>query len=428
MPPRNHKNWLKEPAVEYISSECYNNHKIFEQEQKESSLSWWDQKYMLGHYSKLRHQLAKAGITVDSAYVTNLLGNAAGGKHRGFAYDGSYGSSLNIDLSDRGFPGLNFFASMAWRTGTNLSSKIDNQFTVSQIWGSPTIRLVNLYFLETLFDDRLILKAGRTCAGDDFLANPDIYGKFVNNAFCGNPVSVFFNIPFTAYPKATWGAMIDVKPWEWLSAKFGIYNANTKIQKNKYHGGNFTFSSTNGVVWITEWAGLLNHSSTSLGLPGTYKVGFYYLNGSREKFAGGSERGDPGLYFLFDQKLYSPKGNHSEGGLTAFISNIIQPKNRNLFPLFFNGGFTYKGIFSSRPKDTVALGFVYGDYSSDLNKKQRKNGERVQTYETVLELNYLAQLTNWLYVVPDFQYIIRPKGTNTPNAFLIGVQIGLDNW
>jgi hypothetical protein len=26
MPPRNHSNWTKTPKVEYISSECYNNH------------------------------------------------------------------------------------------------------------------------------------------------------------------------------------------------------------------------------------------------------------------------------------------------------------------------------------------------------------------------------------------------------------------
>ena len=32
MPPRNHKNWLSTPKVEYISSECYNNYSIFEQE------------------------------------------------------------------------------------------------------------------------------------------------------------------------------------------------------------------------------------------------------------------------------------------------------------------------------------------------------------------------------------------------------------
>ncbi|MDB2390716.1 aromatic ring-hydroxylating dioxygenase subunit alpha [Alphaproteobacteria bacterium] len=32
MPPRNHKKWLATPKVEYISSECYNNYEIYEQE------------------------------------------------------------------------------------------------------------------------------------------------------------------------------------------------------------------------------------------------------------------------------------------------------------------------------------------------------------------------------------------------------------
>ena len=33
MPPRNHKNWLKQPKVEYISSEIYSSYELFEQEQ-----------------------------------------------------------------------------------------------------------------------------------------------------------------------------------------------------------------------------------------------------------------------------------------------------------------------------------------------------------------------------------------------------------
>ena len=34
MAPRNHKNWSATPKVEYISSECYNNYEIFEEEIK----------------------------------------------------------------------------------------------------------------------------------------------------------------------------------------------------------------------------------------------------------------------------------------------------------------------------------------------------------------------------------------------------------
>ncbi len=32
MPARNHKKWLAQPKIEYISSECYNNYQIYEQE------------------------------------------------------------------------------------------------------------------------------------------------------------------------------------------------------------------------------------------------------------------------------------------------------------------------------------------------------------------------------------------------------------
>ena len=41
MPPRNHKNWTKEPNVEYISSECYNNAEIFAQEQEQIFSKVW---------------------------------------------------------------------------------------------------------------------------------------------------------------------------------------------------------------------------------------------------------------------------------------------------------------------------------------------------------------------------------------------------
>ena len=41
MPPRNHKSWKAQPTVEYISSECYNNHAIFEQEQKQIFSKVW---------------------------------------------------------------------------------------------------------------------------------------------------------------------------------------------------------------------------------------------------------------------------------------------------------------------------------------------------------------------------------------------------
>ena len=41
MAPRNHKNWLSTPKVEHISSECYNNYSIYEQEIEQIFAKVW---------------------------------------------------------------------------------------------------------------------------------------------------------------------------------------------------------------------------------------------------------------------------------------------------------------------------------------------------------------------------------------------------
>ena len=51
MAPRNHNNWLKIPNVEYISSECYNNREIFEQEQEQIFSKVW---VPICHISEMR--------------------------------------------------------------------------------------------------------------------------------------------------------------------------------------------------------------------------------------------------------------------------------------------------------------------------------------------------------------------------------------
>lgn len=376
---------------------------------------------LIGNHSATKERLAENGITILSSFTTDMVGNPVGGKARGFAYAGSYGVSINIDFTPAGWKGFDIFSSAVWRTGTSLSQrKIDNQFPVQQVFGSQTVKLNELYIMQTLLEGNLALKAGRLDAGNDFFCSP-LYWQFVNNGFNGNPISIFFNVPFTAYPNSTWGAYLMFKPYKRLSAKFACYNANSKIKQNKYHGINFTFKSTNGVIWINEWCVLVNQEKNDRGMPGNYKAGAFYLTGDEPKFTGGKESGDPCYYLLFDQMIYRGRGT-----LTPFFSLIFAPANRNLFPFFFNSGLVYKGPFKSRPSDSINFGYIYGKYSWDQAKVQSRAGIEPQNFESVLELNYWLQLTPWFYIAPDLQYIIHPKGRHTPNAFCIGAQIGIN--
>lgn len=368
---------------------------------------------MTGDWGGGRPFLERSGLLLEPSFSTNLVGNPVGGKNQGFAYAGSFGLNVTLNFEKIcNLTGLDLFSSVVWRTGTSLSRQhIGNQFPVQQLFGSQTVRLNELFFRETLADGALVLKAGRLDAGNDFLQNR-LYYYFVSNAFDGNPISVFFNVQFTAYPCATWGAYLSFKPVSWLEAKFAVYNANSKIQKNRYHGLNFTFKNTNGVIAITEWGFLINQNSY---YPGAYKLAFFTQTGAVTNLKTTKRvKGDPCLYLLFDQTIYHPK-NDLARKLTPFITLVFQPNNRNQIPFFTTVGLVYEGPFASRPQDAAVAGVAFGKYSSYLH----------QSAETVLELNYWFQVNDWCTVVPDLQYIINPKGLGTiSNALVLGAQIG----
>lgn len=344
---------------------------------------------LTGNWGGTRSCLRDKGVSVTISYVNDLLGNLLGGKRKGFANAGSLVIELDLDFERIAcIRGLSLFTSSVYRSGNNLSSEyIGNQFPAAQVFGGETYHLNELYVQEAM-EEIFSIKAGRLCGGNDFLASP-FYAKYVSNAFCGNPIGIFFNAPFTAQPNATWGAYMSFKPHKSFLIKNAIYNANRCISKNKYHGMNFTFHSTEGALLITEWAYLLNQPR----LPGNYKIGAYYTTGTSQKFTKVMQKGNYGCYFLFDQTLYQKKSKEQE--LTYFAALLFAPKNRNLFPFFLSTGFVYQGI-AKRPLDAISLGMAYGSYSSDLRRAQRmahsirvSNVQRCpQTSETVLEINY----------------------------------------
>jgi porin len=391
-----------------------------------------EQLYLLGNWNGERYKLRERGFDFEWTYVSDIQGNPVGGKHRGFAQAGSMGLNLIFDLQKLMYiPGLELFSSFVFRNGTNLSSrKIKNQFPVSQVFGGESYRLNELYFKEKLCKGNLNLKAGRLDAGNDFLQSPLNY-YFVSNAFDGNPISVFFNSGFNAYPNATWGAYLDFKIKHQFKTQLGVYNINPNIYKNRYHGTNFTFHEKGGVLIIGQFDYLLNQAPKSTGLPGNYRIGYFYQTGKKAEFSGEQHKGNYSIYAMLDQSVYHNK----DAWITPFANFIFAPQNRNLFPFFFDCGFTYDGIVKGRPDDALAFGAAYGSYSPDLRHVQREArrnktlgpfGNQPQDFELVLELNYWWQVTKWFVVTPDIQYIVHPKGhPNVENALVIGVQIGV---
>ena len=172
-----------------------------------------DRPYLTGDWGGLRTRLLDLGITPSLIFVTDVLGNPVGGQHQGLRESDDLGLDLTVDLDKlAGWSGARFHLSFSMRSGTDLSDKdIGNVFTVANVCCGHTYRLVNVELEQSLFDDRISFRGGRIATGDEFLTSP-LYGNFVQEAFNGNPMGIFFNVPMTAYPTATWGMRARVRP------------------------------------------------------------------------------------------------------------------------------------------------------------------------------------------------------------------------
>jgi len=391
--------------------------------------------HLLGDWYGTRTWLEDNGITPTLTFVTDSLGNPTGGRDQGFTTANNLGLDLNFDLDKlAGLDGGSFLFSMSYRFGGSLSANyIHNVFTVQQVFGGETFRVVNIAYSQQLLDDRVEFRLGRIATGDDFLVSPYNY-VFVQNGFDGNPVGIFFNSPgMTAYPNDTWGALVKVRPTARIYIMGGVYNGASSIRDNSNHGVDFSMDGP--LFAIGEVAYQPNSLPGDRGLLGNYKAGFWYDNSLYTDFnTGAMNRGNWGFYGMLDQVLVRFGEPASHRGLGVAGSFLASPdQSISQMPYFFTAALVTRGIFPSRPRDIVGLGVVYGHFSNDLQNSQRSAQQLdpsvgVQSHETAMELTYrLALLRSALYLQPDLQYVFRPGGTGRiPDALVLGAQVAVN--
>ena len=384
--------------------------------------SWFAWDTATGNWGGARQRLVNAGLTPQASYTTDLLANPTGGQKHGFAYAGLLEGSLTFDLETMlGLKGLEFFIAGSWASGRDLSAKdIGNLFTVSQVFSGQSVRLDQMYFQQTLFDDALNLAVGRLSTDDDF-ATSDLYSNYVSTAINDIPLSITENVAsFSTDPVASWAVRAIVQPTDQIRLAAGVYNADPDVGEDRKNGVDFELNPEDGVLAIAEAGCQWNQAEGDTGLPGDATFGGYYDSSdfdAVDEF--GRERdGNYGFYLLLDQMVHREGGPGSKQGLTPWAAFTFAPVERvNTISFAAYGGVVYEGLVPGRADDITALGVYYGKFSDRLQD---------QSAETVIEANYRLQLAPWLYVTPDFQYVFRPNGSDDiDDAAVVGGEIGI---
>jgi porin len=123
------------------------------------------------------------------------------------------------------------------------------------------------------------------------------------------------------------------------------------------------------------------------------------------------------FYGVADQMIWQA-GPEDPRSLNAFVRVMGGPSDRNLISFSVNAGLNLKAPLPNRDDDTFGVGFGVAKVSSGASGSDMDTNTfgtspflvPVRGSETFLEITYQIQVTPWLQIQPDFQYIFNVGG------------------
>ncbi|MGA0531324.1 carbohydrate porin [Hansschlegelia sp. KR7-227] len=418
---------------------------------------------LTGDWGGARSALEDKGVSVEATFTGDFSTNTSGGLRRDEGFSGLLQLGLTLDLEKLvGWQGGEIYAGAYFIRGHGLTThEVGNLLTMSNIEFDHSNRLAEVYFKQTLLDDKLTFKIGQLAADGDF-ATSDTAGLFVNSTF-GWPglmgVDLYSGGP--AYPVPTPGVHAAYTFNDQWSVQAGLYNGDPAGRDDK-NDHNLDFPVNDGAFAIGE---LIYTHAPEGGLPGVYKVGAWYNSLHFEdlrRAQNGLSLADPGaddprrhdgayaIYGVIDQTVWQettatdlkdPKPEAAGRALSVFARGVVSPESdRSLIDYYFDVGFNFKGPFRSRPDDVFGVAFAYAHISKQAQRLDRDsiriNGSgTVRSSEMVIEASYQAAVAGWLKVQPFAQYVVRPGGGDPDpdrpnrrikNATILGVRTIVD--
>lgn len=411
--------------------------------------TWLDRPQISGNWFGLRSTLSDHGVDIFAGYTAEVWGNTSGGVKRGTVYTGLLDFGAEVDLEKAvGWTGASVSTTWLWLSGRDASEDLAGNFlTISNIAGFNTLRMLELWFQQNLWDDKVSVRVGQLTADSEFVIS-DYAGLFLNGTF-GWPAFTYMNVPEggPGYPMGTLGARLAIHPVDWFTFQSAAFQGNVFAQDVNRHGFRYRLNAATGYTFLSEAQFRWNQREDEAGPGGQFKVGAWAQTGrSADALAGATASGNFGFYGIIDQMLFrepspeapppSSKGGKdfkapvqwekSDQGLGWFGRVAFTKPDRNFLNFYFDTGLTYKGLIPGRDDDTIGIALAYAQLSNGARSSVADEGLAPAGAEMVVEFTYQAQITPWLSLQPDVQYIIQPGGsTSYGNAFIIGGRAAL---
>ncbi|HEY4173097.1 MAG TPA: carbohydrate porin [Rhodopila sp.] len=390
----------------------------------------------------MRTTLENTGIKFGLQEQSELWGNMAGGLRSGVAYDGLTTATLTLGLDKlAGWTGATFFASAYQIHGNGPSGNlVGNLQSISSIETTPDTKLYQLWIEQKLLDGRLTIRLGQEGADTQMMISK--YGALFLNSGFGFPPLVATDLPSGGpnYPMATPFVRAQFQATDKITLVGAVFNGDPAppgTGNPQLHDAGGTAFRVNGhALAFTELWYSTNQGDGATGLPATYKLGAWYdtaqfadqlydttgLPLANPKSSGVPRQHSPdfAIYGIVDQMVWQKP--NSKQGIGVFLQVMGAPSQYNLSNLFIEGGMNWTAPFAGRDNDVFGLGVSYLGISPAARHYGRElvaqtgTGQPYASNETVLEATYLYQVSPWLTLQPDLQFVINP-GAGIPSIY-----------
>jgi porin len=420
----------------------------------------WDRSNLLGDLGGLRTAWADHGITLGLSETSEVFGNVAGGIRQGADYDGMTQAALQIDTGKAfGLDGGTFNASALQIHGRNLSA--DNLGTIQSATGieaARSTRLWELWYQQAFAGGRVDVRIGQQSIDQEFMISQGS-ALFINTV-TGWPALPTADLYASGpvYPLSAPGVRLRAKFSDAVTLLAGVFDDNppggpfaNDPQLRGAEASGTAFNLNTGALWIAELQYAINqpppadsNAPPPAGLPGTYKIGFWYDTGAfpdqhvdtkglslANPASSGIARmhqGNVSVYAVADQTVWQPDPQGAQA-LGVFARVMGAPADRNLISFSANAGVTLKAPLPGRDNDTAGIGFGVAQVSGNATNLDRDTAFFTGTpyplrgTETFIEATYQVQVTPWWQVQPDVQYVFN-SGGGVPNPKQPGKRIG----
>ncbi len=406
---------------------------------------------LTGDWGGLRGRLAARGLRIDLLVIAEGVASLAPGGRRAATVLDEVELKLTLRLQPLvGWTGGTLFLDLLQTNGGDPGALAGSAQELGNIAAPPGPKFEEAWFQQDLLDERLSILLGR------YDLNQELYllrsaSLFLNSSFGIGPEFAQSGLAGPSiFPDTSVGGRMGVRLTPAIVARAAVLDG-VPVGVVRPGGTTSLFAPGDGLLLAAE-ADLLvspraapsagTHPNeprgrrfragrTSLNSAYAGKIAFggwmytaTFDDLSRVDSAGrpARQRGTGGGYLLAEQAIVREAGGR---GITVFGQIGVADPRVNRFALYTGAGVKEQGLIAGRDGDEMGLALAAAHNGDPYLQAQRRYGAGAVRSEWILEWTYLAQVTGWLAVQPDVQWVIHPD-TNAARANALAVAIAIE--